>query len=52
MATFLLTLIVDTPTDLSSEQQELLRQLAKERQEEVKEPGEDGLLGKFKSRFS
>ncbi len=48
----LLTLMVDTPSDLSAEQEELLRQLAKERNETVKEPGEDGLLGRFKSRFS
>ena len=48
----LLTLVVDTPTDLTPEQEELLRQLAKERGEVVKEPGEDSLLGKFKSRFS
>lgn len=48
----LLTVIVDTPSDLTAEQEELLRQLAKERQEDVKDPGEDGLLGKFKSRFS
>lgn len=46
-----LTLVVDTPTDLTQEQQELLRQFAKERSEEVKEP-EDGLLDKFKSKFS
>ncbi len=46
-----LTLVVDTPTDLNPEQQELLRQFAKERSEDVKEP-EDGLLDKFKSKFS
>lgn len=48
----LLTLVVDTPSDLTPEQDELLRLLAKERGEEVKDPGEDGLLGRFKSRFS
>ena len=48
----ILTVIVDTPMDLSAEQEDLVRQLAKERQEEVKDPGEDGLLGRFKSRFS
>ena len=48
----LLTVVVDTPTDLSVEQEELLRLLAKERQEEVKEPGEEGFLGRIKSRFS
>ena len=47
-----LTLVVDTPADLSSEQEELLRQLAKERQEDVKDPGEDGLLGRFRSKFN
>ena len=47
-----LTLVVDTPTDLTAEQEDLLRLLAKERGEEVKAPGEDGLLGRFKSRFS
>lgn len=46
-----LTVVVDTPTELSTEQEELLRQLAKERREDVKDPGEDGLLGRFKSRF-
>jgi molecular chaperone DnaJ len=48
----LLTVVVDTPTDLSPEQEELLRLLAKERNEEVKEPGSDGFLGRFKQRFS
>ncbi len=47
-----LTLVVDTPSDLTPAQEDLLRQLAKERGEEVKEPGEDGLLGRFKSKFS
>jgi molecular chaperone DnaJ len=47
-----LTVVVDTPTDLSPEQEELLRLLAKERGEEVKEHGEDGLLGRFRSKFS
>lgn len=47
-----LTLVVDTPTDLTPEQEDLLRLLAKERGEEVKQPGEDGLLGRFKSKFS
>lgn len=47
-----LTLIVDTPADLTAEQEKLLRQLAEERGEEVKEPGEDSLLGRFKSRFN
>lgn len=47
----ILTLVIDTPTDLTPEQEELLRMLAKERGEDVKDPGEDGLLGRFKSRF-
>ena len=47
-----LTLVVDTPTDLTPEQEELLRMLAKERGEDVKEPGDDGLLGRFRSKFS
>ncbi len=47
-----LTLVVDTPTDLTPEQEDLLRLLAKERGEEVKAPGEEGLLGRFKSKFS
>ena len=46
------TLVVDTPADLTAEQEKLLRQLAEERGEEVKDPGEDGLLGRFKSRFN
>lgn len=48
----LLTLVVDTPTDLTPEQEELLRLLAKERGEEVKDPGEDGILDRLKSKFS
>lgn len=48
----ILTLMVDTPTGLTPQQEELLRQLAKERGEPVADPSEDGLLGKFKSRFS
>ncbi|MEM7272782.1 MAG: molecular chaperone DnaJ [Actinomycetota bacterium] len=47
-----LTLVVDTPTELTPEQEELLRMLAKERSEDVKDPGEDGILGRFKSKFS
>ncbi|MEM7325587.1 MAG: molecular chaperone DnaJ [Actinomycetota bacterium] len=46
-----LTLVVDTPTDLTPEQDELLRLLAKERGEDVKDPGEDGILGRFRSKF-
>jgi molecular chaperone DnaJ len=48
----LLTLIVDTPDDLTPEQEELLRLLAKERGEEVKDPGDDGLFGRLRSRLS
>ncbi len=47
-----LTVVVDTPTDLSSEQEELLRQLAKERNEDVKDPGDGGLFSRLKSPFS
>jgi len=47
----LLRLVVETPTGLSSEQEELLRRLASERNEQVKEPTA-GLVGKFRSKFS
>lgn len=47
-----LTVVVDTPTDLTTEQEELLRQLAKERQEEVKDPADGGLFSRLKSPFS
>lgn len=47
-----LTLVVDTPSDLTPQQEELLRQLAKERGEEVKAPGEDSVLGRLRSKFS
>ncbi len=48
----LLTLVVDTPENLTSQQEELLRQLAKERGEEVRAPGEDSMLGRIRSKFS
>lgn len=48
----LLAVMVETPTALTPEQEELLRQLAKERGEAVKEPGEDSILGRFKSKFA
>jgi len=48
----ILALVVETPTDLTPEQEALLRQLAGERGEDVKEPGEDGILGRFKSKFA
>lgn len=47
-----LTVVVETPTDLTAEQEAALRQLAAERGEEVKAPGEDSLLGRLKSRLS
>lgn len=47
-----LTLVVDTPTELSIEDEELLRQLAEQRTESVKEPGEGGLFSKIRSAFS
>lgn len=48
----LLAIMVETPTNVTPEQEELLRQLAKERGEAVKEPGDDGILGRFKSKFA
>lgn len=48
----LLAVLVETPTNITPEQEELLRQLAKERGEAVKEPGEDGILGRFRSKFA
>jgi len=47
----ILTVVVDTPDQLTPEQDELLRMFAKEREEAVKDP-DDGLLGRFKSKFS
>ena len=46
-----LTLVVDTPTKLSEEEEALFRQLAEQRGEEVKEHGEGGLFSKIKSAF-
>lgn len=46
----LITVVVDTPTDLSRTQEELLRQLATERGEDVAPP-ETGLLSKLRSAF-
>jgi molecular chaperone DnaJ len=46
----LVQVVVETPTELSTEQEELLRRLAALRGEPVAEP-ETGLLGKIKSAF-
>jgi molecular chaperone DnaJ len=48
----ILALVVETPSDLTAEQEKLLRQLAEERGEVVKEPGEDGLFSRVKSKFA
>ena len=46
----LVTIVVDTPSDLNRAQEELLRQLAAERAEDVA-PSETGLLSKLRSAF-
>ena len=46
----LLEVIVETPEELTSEEEDLLRRFAKERKEEVSPPKE-GLTGKFRSAF-
>ena len=46
----IVTVVVDTPTDLTKEQEELLRQLAAARGEEVAPP-ERGLMSKLRSAF-
>jgi molecular chaperone DnaJ len=46
----LVQVLVETPTELSDEQEELLRQLAELRGEPVADP-ESGLLGKIRSAF-
>jgi molecular chaperone DnaJ len=46
----IVTVVVDTPTDLKKEQEDLLRQLAAARGEEVAPP-ESGLLSKLRSAF-
>jgi molecular chaperone DnaJ len=46
----LVTVVVDTPTDLSREQEELLRQFAADRGEDVAAP-ESGLFSKLRSAF-
>lgn len=47
----LVEVVVETPTDLSPEQEELVRQLAKERGEEV-DPAPEGLFSRFRSAFN
>jgi DnaJ-class molecular chaperone len=42
--------VVDTPTGLNKSQEELLRQLAVERSEEISPPDE-GLMAKLRSAF-
>jgi molecular chaperone DnaJ len=44
------TVIVDTPTDLSKDQEQLLRQVATARGEEVAPP-DTGLMSKLRSAF-
>jgi molecular chaperone DnaJ len=46
----ILTVVVDTPTDLSHEQEDLLRRLAEARGEEVTPP-ESGFMSKLRSAF-
>ena len=45
-----MTVVVDTPSELSKAQEDLLRQLAAERGEEVAAP-EAGLLSKIRGAF-
>ena len=45
-------LVVDTPTELTARQEELLRQLAAERGEDVSPPpGGDGVFSRLRSAF-
>jgi molecular chaperone DnaJ len=46
----IVTVVVDTPTDLSREQDELLRRLAETRGEPVAAP-ETGLMSKLRGAF-
>ena len=46
----LVTLVVDTPTDLSPVEEDLLRRLAEERGDDVAPPGQ-GLLSRLRSAF-
>lgn len=48
----LLTVAVDTPTDLSSEEEDLLRRLAQLRGEDVEPPGEGGFFSRIRSAWS
>ncbi len=43
--------VVDTPTDLTARQEELLRQLAAERGEDVDRAGDDGVFSRIRSAF-
>jgi molecular chaperone DnaJ len=47
---FIITVVVDVPTDLTKEQEELLRQFAAERGEAVAPP-ESGLFSKIRHAF-
>ncbi|MBO0886544.1 MAG: molecular chaperone DnaJ [Acidimicrobiales bacterium] len=47
----LVSVVVETPTDLTPEQEDLLRQLAKERGEEVEPPAE-GFMSRVRSAFN
>jgi molecular chaperone DnaJ len=47
---FIVSVVVDTPTELTKAQEDLLRQLALERGEEVAPP-EAGLLSKLRGAF-
>ncbi len=48
----LLKLVVDVPKDVTEQQELLLRELAAARNESVKEPGEEGLFNRLKSKLS
>jgi molecular chaperone DnaJ len=48
----LVTVVVDTPTELSGEEEELLRRLAELRGEPVEPPGEGGLFARIRSALS
>lgn len=47
----LVPVVVDVPTDLSKAEEELLRQFAAERGEEVAAPGAGGIRARFRSAF-
>jgi molecular chaperone DnaJ len=48
----LITVVVETPTSLAPEEEELLRQLAELRGEEVEPPGEGGFFSRIRSALS